>query len=94
MRIGVATLVSVLLSSGLPALAQAPPPPLPQKAKDRLDRMIGTWESRWDYLDREGNVRRSVTGTETMRYLVEGRVIDDGKTWRRGVLQHMRRVQR
>ena len=75
LRIGIAVFVSVLVLSGVPAGAQAPPPPLPQKAKARLERMIGTWESRWDYLDKEGNVRRSVAGTETMRYLVEGRVI-------------------
>ncbi|MDG2170178.1 MAG: hypothetical protein P8L44_19890 [Opitutales bacterium] len=53
--------VCILLLPGCCALiAQS----IPEEAQKRLNHIIGEWELKTEYLGRNGEVRRTVTGTE------------------------------
>ncbi len=65
-------LMVVVPGAGLAADAQV----LPEEAAKRLEHIIGSWDCRWEYLDSEGKVKRTVTGTETARWAIEGRVVE------------------
>lgn len=49
---------------------------IPKEARSRLDHIIGKWELKTEYLNRNGDVRRTVTGTEEARYVIENRVVE------------------
>ena len=56
--------------------AQPANQPLPEEAKKRLDHIIGRWTFKTDTLGRNGEVRRTVEGTEEAKYIIEGRVVE------------------
>lgn len=57
-------------------LAQTERGAIPDEAKERLDHIVGKWEFRTDYLDRNGGVRRSIEGVEEAEYAIDGRVVE------------------
>lgn len=62
---------------GLPLEAQPPAQQeLPEEARKRLDEILGTWDSEWKWRNAEGEVVRTMKGTETARYLIVDRVVD------------------
>ena len=62
----------------VPIVAQAPPSKtsIPEEAQQRLDHMVGRWNFKTDFLSRNGDVRRTVHGTEEAKYIIEGRVVE------------------
>lgn len=67
-----------LFGSSPPLFAQAQPKntEIPEEAQKRLDHMIGRWLLKTDYLDRNGEVRRTVNGTEEAKYIIDKRVVE------------------
>lgn len=65
-------LISFVLTASISSLAQ----PIPDEAQKRLDHIIGKWELKTEYLDRNGEVRRTVTGTEEAAFLIEDKVVE------------------
>ena len=60
-----------------PLLAAQPgPKPLPAEAQKRLDHHIGEWDVRTELLGREGQVVRTTTARDTVRYIIPGRVVE------------------
>ena len=49
---------------------------IPAAARQRLDHHIGVWDIRTEYVDRDGNVARTVLGVDTARYIIPGRVVE------------------
>ena len=67
MRSRIALVLSVMLLSAVAARAQQGGE-LPAEAKQRLDSLVGKWTSKWEYLNKEGEVVGSATGGEVGRY--------------------------
>lgn len=61
-----AVLFCVVISAGVVRSQQSSD--LPPEARKRLDSLVGTWTSRWEYLDAEGKVIGVATGGEVGRY--------------------------
>ena len=55
---------------------QGNPGDIPVEARQRLDHHVGVWDIRTEYLDRAGNVVRTVLGVDTARYIIPGRVVE------------------
>lgn len=51
------------------------PDPLAAKAAALFAYEDGTWESRWEVLDDEGNVVQEMSGTETFSYTMDGKAV-------------------
>ena len=49
---------------------------LPPEAKTRLDHRIGAWDIKMEFLDRNGEVRRTTSGKDTARYLIGDWVVE------------------
>lgn len=49
---------------------------IPPEAQKRLDHLVGHWQFKTDYLNRDCEVKRSIQGTEEARYLIEKRVVE------------------
>ena len=49
---------------------------IPEEAKTRLDHIVGKWKFRTDYLDRNGDVSRSVNGFEEANYIIGNSVVE------------------
>ncbi len=60
----------------LAILAQSANSEIPEEAQKRLDHIIGRWDFRTDILTRNGDVRRSVEGTEEAKYIIGRRVVE------------------
>ena len=58
------------------AVGQGNPGDIPAEARHRLDHHIGVWDIRTGYLDRAGDVARTVLGVDTARYIIPGRVVE------------------
>lgn len=59
-----------------PAIAQRKLPELPLEAKKRLDHHVGEWDTRTEFLGRDGQVVRTTTGRDTAKYIIPGRVVE------------------
>ena len=62
----------LLILSACPILAQS----IPEEAQKRLNHIIGKWELKTEYLGRNGEVRRTVTGTEEAKFIIEDKVVE------------------
>lgn len=49
---------------------------IPPEAQKRLDHHIGKWKIKIDYLDANGKVVYSTTGTDEVRYIIDRRVVE------------------
>ena len=49
---------------------------IPEEAQKRLNHIIGKWELKTEYLGRNGEVRRTVTGTEEARFIIDDKVVE------------------
>ncbi|MDP6042642.1 MAG: hypothetical protein QGG64_29090 [Candidatus Latescibacteria bacterium] len=67
-----------LFGTTLPLFAQNQPKKtsIPEEAQKRLDHMIGKWHIKTDYLNPNGEVRRTVEGTEEAKYIIDKRVVE------------------
>ena len=59
-----------------PCLARQTAAEYPAEAKNRLEHIIGKWQSRWEYLDSTGAVVGSITGSEEAKYLIGEQVVE------------------
>ena len=68
----------ILLTTILVGLVQAQPKDVepPAEAQKRLDHHIGQWNIQTDYLNRHGEVVRTVKGTDQARYILDRRVVE------------------
>ena len=69
-----ALLMLALATTGV-SVAQPPEQEIPAEAKRRLEMILGTWDSTWNWLDAEGAVVRTVEGVEAATWAIEGRVV-------------------
>ena len=49
---------------------------IPEEAQNRLNHIIGKWELKTEYLGRNGEVRRTVSGREEAKFLIEDKVVE------------------
>jgi hypothetical protein len=52
------------------------PAAVPDEAVRRLAHLVGEWDSRWDWVDKEGHPVGTETGVESARYLIGERVVE------------------
>ena len=50
--------------------------PFPEEARRRLDYAIGSWQSRTERLDKDGNVVRTSYSEDQRRFVVEDRIVE------------------
>jgi hypothetical protein len=65
--------------------AQRKTPDLPPEAKARLDHHVGEWDIRTEYLDRNGKATRTSKGSDSAKYIIDGRVVELTTTSASGV---------
>jgi hypothetical protein len=68
------TLTILVLSSNTVTLQEKQA--FPEEAKKRLDYAIGKWRSKSEYLDKTGNVTKTVYSEDQRKYVIDGRVIE------------------
>ncbi|GEM_PF-2765659 len=60
---------------------------LQRLATERLRKEVGTWTTRWTFLDAAGNVVNEVDGTEVRSFVIDDRVLPSrtiSRRWQRG----------
>ncbi len=70
------TCIIAIILQPLGVLAQSTNTKIPEEAQKRLDYMVGRWYFKTDYLTRNGDVRKSMEGTEEAKYIIDGRVVE------------------
>ncbi len=68
-------LFAALVSLAAPLAAQREPAELPPEAARRLEAIVGSWDSTWQWLGPDGEVVRTLVGTEEASWAIEGRVV-------------------
>jgi len=68
--------IITIICQSLAVQAQSVNKEIPEEAKKRLDHIIGRWSFKTDNLGRNGEVRRTVEGTEEAKYIIDGRVVE------------------
>lgn len=75
LTLAVAALVA-LAGPHLPLASAEEEPKIPAETREWLDHLIGSWQSRWDYLGPDGKVAASAEGSEEVRYVLDESIVE------------------